>query len=69
VPPGNVPALVDALQDLLCDPGLRETMARRARQRTELKFDMWRNGARLAEHLEGTRRLAPAQRMLALAHS
>jgi colanic acid/amylovoran biosynthesis glycosyltransferase len=69
VPPGNVPALVDALQDVLCDPGLRETMARRARQRTELEFDMWRNGARLAEHLGATRRLAPAQRMLALAHS
>ena len=68
VPPGNVPALVDAIEELLCDPGLRENLVRRARQRTELKFDMWRNGARLAEHLAATRRLAPAQRMLALAH-
>lgn len=69
VPPGNVPALVDAIEDLLCDAGRREDMARRARYRTEQKFDMWRNGARLAEHLDATRRLAPGQRMLALAHS
>ncbi|HZI22300.1 MAG TPA: glycosyltransferase [Gemmatimonadales bacterium] len=69
VPPGNVPALVDAIEDLLCDPGRREELAKRARHRTEQKFDMWRNGARLAEHLAATRRLAPAQRMLELAHS
>jgi len=64
-----VPALVDAIEDLLCDPGRREELAKRARHRTEQKFDMWRNGARLAEHLAATRRLAPAQRTLELAHS
>ncbi len=69
VPPGNVPALVDAIELLLCDAGLREGLARRARQHTEQKFDMWRNGARLAEHLDATRRLAPERRVFALAHS
>jgi glycosyltransferase involved in cell wall biosynthesis len=69
VPPGDVAALADALEQLLGDPGLRHDLARRARQRTEQKFDMWRNGARLAEHLRGTERRTPGRRRLALAHS
>jgi glycosyltransferase involved in cell wall biosynthesis len=69
VPPGDVPALVDAIALLLSDPGLRQGLARRARQWTELNFDMWRNGARLAEHLGATRALTPGQRTLAPAHS
>ena len=62
VPPRDVAALAGALERLLGDATLRHTLARRARQRTEEKFDMWRNGAQLAEHLRAIRRLAPAAR-------
>jgi len=68
VPPGNVTALADAVERLLRDPALRHELARQARRRTEQQFDMWRNGARLAEHLGATRRLAPASAPR-LAHS
>ncbi|HYT98902.1 MAG TPA: glycosyltransferase family 4 protein [Gemmatimonadales bacterium] len=62
VPPRDVAALASALERLLGDAALRQTLARRARQRTEEKFDMWHNGAQLAEHLRAIRRLAPAAR-------
>ena len=67
VPPADVPALADAIGRLLRDAGLRETFARLGRQRTEEKFDMWPNGARLADHLRAVRRTAPATRVLAAA--
>jgi len=59
VPPKNAAALADALQQLLGDPARRRETAVRARRRTEEKYDLWRNGVRLAELLQTTRR-APA---------
>src|SRR5439155_139047 len=56
-----------ALVGLLGDAALRQTLARLARRRTEEKFDMWRNGAQLAEHLQTIRRLPPAARSEAAA--
>lgn len=38
VPPGDAPALADALGRLLEDPGLRESLAARARKRVETSF-------------------------------
>jgi glycosyltransferase involved in cell wall biosynthesis len=69
VPSGDLEALADAIARLLQHADLRQTFARLGRARAEDKFDMWRNGARLAEHLAATRRLAPGGRPLALAHS
>jgi len=59
VPPRDVGALADAITALLGDATLRRTLADRARRRTEQKFDMWRNGARLAELLSAA---APSPR-------
>jgi glycosyltransferase involved in cell wall biosynthesis len=59
VPPRDVGALADAIATLLGDATLRRTLAERARRRTEQQFDMWRNGARLAELLSTT---APSPR-------
>ena len=69
VPSGDLEALADAIARLLQHADLRQTFARLGRARAEDKFDMWRNGARLAEHLAATRRLAAGGRPLALAHS
>lgn len=56
VPPRDVPALADALDQLLADPAKRQDIATRARQRAADHYDLWRNGARLARLLEATRR-------------
>ncbi|MGH7568144.1 MAG: glycosyltransferase family 4 protein [Gemmatimonadales bacterium] len=56
VPPGDVPALVDALEALLTDPARRLTYAERARRRAEQQLDLWRNGARLADQLRSMTR-------------
>jgi glycosyltransferase involved in cell wall biosynthesis len=56
VPPRDVPSLVDAITRLLADAALRRRLAEAGRRRTEDLFDAWRNGARLAEVLRGTRR-------------
>jgi glycosyltransferase involved in cell wall biosynthesis len=72
VPSRDLRALADAIERLLQDGDLRRTFARLGRARVEDKFDMWRNGARLAEHLGATRRLAAGVadgRAHALAHS
>ena len=69
VPSGDLAALTDAIERLLRHADLRQTFARLGRARAEDKFDMWRNGARLAEHLGATRRLAPGGRALAMANS
>jgi len=69
VPSGDLEALADAIARLLQHADLRRTFARLGRARAEDKFDMWRNGARLAEHLAATRRRATGGRPLALAHS
>jgi glycosyltransferase involved in cell wall biosynthesis len=59
VPPRDVPALADALEQLLMDPVTRRDIATRARQRAAEDYDLWRNGARLARLLEATRRQSP----------
>lgn len=69
VPSGDLGALTDGIERVLRHADLRRTFARLGRARAEEKFDMWRNGARLAGQLEATRRLAVAGRVLALAHS
>ncbi|HEX9579708.1 MAG TPA: glycosyltransferase [Gemmatimonadales bacterium] len=54
VPPRNVAALAEAIDALRWDQQRRGELAERARRHTEDKFDMWRNGARLAEVLRTT---------------
>lgn len=52
VPPKNAEALADAIHALLADGALREKYARLGRKCAEDKFDLWRNGQRLAAVLE-----------------
>jgi colanic acid/amylovoran biosynthesis glycosyltransferase len=59
VPPRDVAALADAIAALLNDPGRRAAIATRARARTEERYDLWRNGTRLAGLLQQTRRGGP----------
>jgi len=59
VPPRDPVALATALKRLLSDPAEQRAIAVRARRRTEEKYDLWRNGARLAHLLRSTRRGAP----------
>ena len=59
VPPKDPGALALAIALLLHDPAERRAMAQRARRRAEEKYDLWRNGARLAALLKGTRRTTP----------
>ncbi|HWC72349.1 MAG TPA: glycosyltransferase family 4 protein [Gemmatimonadales bacterium] len=56
VPPRDVAALADALDQLLADPQKRHDIATHARARVADHYDLWRNGARLAHLLESTRR-------------
>ena len=56
VPPQDVPALADAIARLLGDAALRRRLADAGRRRTEDLFDLWRNGARLAQVLTTARR-------------
>ena len=67
VPPRDVYALAGEIARLLRHPEERRAIAVRARKRTEEKYDLWRNGARLAQLLQNTRRApapAPATRPL-----
>ncbi len=57
VPPRDVNALINAIETLLSNNHLRRSFAEAARKHTEDKFDMWRNGKRLAEVLRNTRRV------------
>jgi len=59
VPPRDVDALANAIGRLLAEPGRRHAIAARARKRTEERYDLWRNGARLASLLATTRRAEP----------
>jgi glycosyltransferase involved in cell wall biosynthesis len=54
VPAGDAMALADAIEALLREPARRLTMAGVARHRVETRFNLWRNGARLAELLRYT---------------
>ena len=54
VPPSNPTALADAIQALLRNPDLRRRHADAAREYAEGKFDLWRNGKKLAEILNST---------------
>jgi glycosyltransferase involved in cell wall biosynthesis len=58
VPPKNEDELAAAIERLLHEPEERIRIARRARARTEEHYDLWRNGARLAQLLRDTRRPA-----------
>jgi glycosyltransferase involved in cell wall biosynthesis len=56
VPPGDVPALADAIERLLRDDALRRCYAEAARRHVERHFDLWTNGRRLADRLRETPR-------------
>ena len=56
VQPKDPAALAAALERLLDDPVERHAVAARARSRAEERYDLWRNGARLAEILRTSRR-------------
>lgn len=56
VPPADVDALAAAIERMLASDELRARYAVLARQRTEDKFDLWRNGQRLAAHLRSVKR-------------
>jgi colanic acid/amylovoran biosynthesis glycosyltransferase len=58
VPTKRVDALAAAIAGLVDDEPRRRALAERARRRVEEKFDLWKNGARLAELLRTTRRVA-----------
>lgn len=60
VPPKDVAALANAIDALLADPAERARIAARARARAEERYDLWRNGARLAELLRSSHRGRPA---------
>jgi glycosyltransferase involved in cell wall biosynthesis len=52
VPPKDVYALADAMEGLLSDEHRRQKYADDARKWSEEKFDLWKNGARLANILK-----------------
>ena len=58
VPPKEPVPLADAIERLLADAGLRRDIARAARHRVEARYDRRINGARLADLLRRTQRLA-----------
>jgi glycosyltransferase involved in cell wall biosynthesis len=56
VPPKDADALATAIAAMLADPAQRLQIAARARQRVEERYDLWRNGGRLATLLQASRR-------------
>ena len=60
VPPRDAGALADAIERLLGDEPTRRRIAERARHRVEERYDLGRNGARLAALLATTRRFRRA---------
>jgi glycosyltransferase involved in cell wall biosynthesis len=65
VPPGEIPALEQAIAALLADPGRRQALAAAGRAHMEAGFDMWRNGRALAERLRATVRVKRESRAIA----
>ncbi len=61
VSPRDVEALARAIAGLLDDPDRRARLARAGRAFAAERFDLWRNGQRLAEILRSTRRGAPSE--------
>jgi len=57
IPPKDVEALANAIEALLADEKLRLKYAYQARTYAEEKFDLWRNGQRLADFLISSKRL------------
>jgi glycosyltransferase involved in cell wall biosynthesis len=56
VPPGDVAAMIAAIERLLDDQPLRVRYAAAGRAHAERRFDMWANGRLLAERLRATPR-------------
>jgi glycosyltransferase involved in cell wall biosynthesis len=54
IPPGDVPALEQAIARLLADPSRCKALAAAGRAHMEAGFDMWRNGRALADQLRAT---------------
>jgi glycosyltransferase involved in cell wall biosynthesis len=54
IPPGDVPALEQAIARLLADPSRCKALAAAGRAHMETSFDMWRNGRALADQLRAT---------------
>jgi glycosyltransferase involved in cell wall biosynthesis len=65
VPPGEIPALEQAIAALLADPVRRQALAAAGRAHMEAGFDMWRNGRALAERLRATVRVKRESRAIA----
>jgi colanic acid/amylovoran biosynthesis glycosyltransferase len=66
VPPQNPAALADGIATLLADENARSRIAERARRRVEERYDVWQNGATLAELLRHSRRGMETRRRAAL---
>jgi hypothetical protein len=70
VPPRDVDALATAIARVLGDSQQRMAIATLARQRVEERYDLWRNGGRLARLLQSTQRSsapsAPSHDLVAL---
>jgi colanic acid/amylovoran biosynthesis glycosyltransferase len=56
VAPRDVQQMASAIQQLLAEPSLRHRFAEKARHFTEEHLDLWKNGARLADHFRSVQR-------------
>lgn len=65
VAPRNAEVLATAIADLLAAPDERRRIADRARRRVEQRYDLWRNGARLAQLMRSSRRGSPRETLAA----
>jgi glycosyltransferase involved in cell wall biosynthesis len=65
IPPGNIPAIEQAIASLLADPARRQALAGAGRAHMETAFDMWRNGRVLADRLRTTVRAERGPRAIA----
>jgi glycosyltransferase involved in cell wall biosynthesis len=66
LPPQNPAALADGIATLLGDAGARNRIAEHARRRVEERYDVWQNGATLAELLRHSRRRMETRRVAAM---